>query len=81
MLTSSLGGFDWSWVYALDTQAVLALLFVGIPLLTYLTTWGQHILAECIDDVEPPPVPYWIPFLGNIIPFGLDPGDYLKKLQ
>lgn len=58
-----------------------ALLAMSIPLLTYTITSIQSAINLRSNKVsEPPIVPYFIPFLGNLLPFLLSPSNFTSSI-
>ena len=65
-----------------DWGLVIGLAIVLTFLLTYTYTHLKSSmgLKSKKDGREPPIVPYWIPFLGNLIPFIRDPFTYCADI-
>jgi hypothetical protein len=60
--------------------------FIGLSIvLTFLLTYTITLLKSSMGlrskkhGREPPMVPYWIPFLGNLLPFVWDPFTYCAE--
>ena len=57
-------------IFNADGRLCFAVLVVCVPLITYVITWLRCMITMRSTKVtEPPIVPYWIPFVGNLIPF------------
>ena len=61
--------------------------FIGTVLvLTFLITYLMTSLKSGIAirrkkrGAKPPIMPYWIPFLGNMVPLLWDPSEYCSKI-
>ena len=53
-----------------DGRLLLAALTFCIPVITFLvTSIKSSITIRSSKISEPPILPYWIPFVGNLIPF------------
>ena len=60
---------------------MLGALLLLTSLLTYITTFLRSSIAIKRQKVgrEPPIMPYWIPFIGNLIPYVWDPSGFCTK--
>lgn len=58
------------------TRVVLTICLLSV--LTFVTTSVKSSLAfrDKGNEKHPIPIPYWIPFLGNLIPFLWDPAGF-----
>jgi len=62
-----------------DLRLVVVVATALAVLATYLTTSLQSRLLRGTKG-EPPPVPYWVPFVGNTASFALNTERYIKGL-
>ncbi len=65
----------------INRRKVVGLFIVLAFLLTYTITFMRSIVAlrSKKHGREPPMAPYWIPFLGNLLPFIWDPFKYCAE--
>lgn len=70
------------WPAHLGTWFFVMAAVLSLPLLVYLYTTVRFLgtQAGAADGVEPPMVPYWIPFLGHTFPFALDTAKHMAYL-
>lgn len=71
---------EWSSQY--HGKTVIGLLIALTFLLTYTTTLvkSSKLLRSNDRGRKPPIAPYWIPFLGNLLPFVWDPFTYCAEI-
>lgn len=64
-----------SWSYALSS-------IVLIPVLTFILTSlkSAYALRSNKSEQLPPIVPYWLPFLGNVIDFARDAPGFAAQI-
>ena len=67
---------------SIDFRVLVVGLLVLPFVATYLTTKATQILRQRQGgkDVDPPPMTYWIPFIGNTIEFATDTRRFLTKV-
>ena len=74
-IVSNLFGQEWSWQ--------LMPLLLALPfLLTYFSTTlkSSTAIKNSGTAVQPPPVPYWIPLIGNLFPFAFNTEKFLLSV-
>lgn len=60
-------------VQALGTWQTTAMVLLIVPLLTNVLTTIKSVLALYgTGERKPPILPYWLPLIGNLIPFARD---------
>ena len=59
---------------ALGIWKISTCVFLLVPVLTYIVTSVKCVLRmrDTSSDRKPPILPYWLPFVGNLIPFALN---------
>ena len=62
--------YDWRFMVGILLLLIFLLTYLATSLKSKITTGGK----------KPPIVPYWVPFLGNLIPFVWDPAGFCSKI-
>lgn len=76
-----------SYPLVLDFQYDRGKVIGRFIVLTFLFTYTVTLLKSSIairskrNGREPPMVPYWIPFMGNLLPFISDPYKYCTEIK
>ncbi|ORX98854.1 lanosterol 14-alpha demethylase [Basidiobolus meristosporus CBS 931.73] len=53
-------------------------IIIGLLLVCVLADWGNQKYGKK-DPNAPPMVPYWVPFIGSMISFGMNPVEFLTE--
>lgn len=61
------------------SQTIVALLFMLLLLTYLLTSLRSNFALRTKISRKPPIAPYFIPFLGNLLPFILNPAEFCAK--
>ncbi|KAJ1956295.1 Lanosterol 14-alpha-demethylase [Linderina pennispora] len=72
----------WEQYLALMAKSPVACAFVTVAVfISFLVTWAQFEYKMNCKPSEPPFVPYYIPFIGSMIQFGIHPINFIRENQ
>ncbi|KAJ2723556.1 Lanosterol 14-alpha-demethylase [Coemansia sp. Benny D115] len=79
-----MGAFSAAWesyrAYMAQSPVVGTVVTV-LTLISFAVTWAQIEQKLNYNPSEPPVVPYYIPFIGSMIEFGIHPLNFIRKYQ
>ena len=64
-------------------MSIVSILVIFLPGITYLISTLRALVSinQAGNGKKPPTIPYWIPYLGNLIPFVRDTAGFLEEVS
>lgn len=64
-------------------MSIVSILVILLPGVTYLVSTALALwsINQAGNGKKPPTIPYWIPYLGNLIPFVRDTAGFLENVS